>query len=98
MPEVGSPEDPDHEFWILHQRWYAQPNDLIGGWCLMTVDKPPSQADHTKGEIEVGTFLSQGIAEHVATQHNAHVHTGEVLNRLRELREEYHRHIAGRSD
>lgn len=51
---------------MLGLRWYAMPNDLIGGWCVMPVPKPPSE-----GYPEVGSFMAQRIAEHVASLHNA---------------------------
>lgn len=50
--------------------WFAQPNDLIGGWCVMTVDKPPSQCDFRLGEIEVGCFMTEQTAKLVASTHN----------------------------
>lgn len=42
-------------------RWYARRNDLIGGWCVMPVDEPPSQ-----GVPEVADFTSHELAEHIA--------------------------------
>lgn len=50
---------------VLKIQWYAKPNDLIGGWCIMPVEEMPSQGCWT-----VGDFLSQGVAEHVASLHN----------------------------
>lgn len=50
----------------LAARWYAHPNDLIGGWCVMPVDQPPSC-----GVGEVADFTRQEIAEHIAGLHNA---------------------------
>ena len=47
-------------------RWTAMPNDLIGGWCVMAGDKPPS----TAREPEVCDIMNQEIAEHVAGLHN----------------------------
>jgi hypothetical protein len=51
------------EFMQMH--WYAQPNDLIGGWCVMPADEPPSG-----GLPEVADFLTQEAAEHIALLHN----------------------------
>jgi hypothetical protein len=51
---------------ILTARWYVQPDDEIGGWCVMPVDEPPS-AGHPK----VADFLSREMAEHVVELHNA---------------------------
>lgn len=30
---------------LYRRRWYAVPNDLIGGWSVATVDKPVSEID-----------------------------------------------------
>lgn len=49
----------------LRAPWYPQPNDLIGGWCLMLVDDPPSQ-----GGLMVGDLLDEAIARHIAQLHN----------------------------
>jgi hypothetical protein len=46
-------------------RWYARENDLIGGWCVMPLDEPPSY-----GVGEVADFTTRELAEHVAALHN----------------------------
>jgi hypothetical protein len=46
-------------------RWYARPDDLIGGWCVMPVDEPPSA-----GMPAVADFIMQEAAEHIARLHN----------------------------
>lgn len=56
----------DHD--LLSIRWYAQPDDLIGGWCLMSVDKPPSRCSYR--EWQVSSFLDEVTARHVAELHN----------------------------
>jgi hypothetical protein len=56
---------------LLIVRWYPVENDLIGGWSVMTVDKPPSQCDWSKGEIEVASFTGEAVARHIAELHNA---------------------------
>jgi hypothetical protein len=45
--------------------WYARENDLIGGWCIMPIDLPPSS-----GVPDIGDFLTQEVAQHVADLHN----------------------------
>jgi hypothetical protein len=50
----------------LAAAWYARPNDLIGGWCVMPSGEPPSS-----GGPEVADFCTEGIARHVAELHNA---------------------------
>lgn len=50
----------------MQRLWYAKPNDVIGGWCVMPVDEPPSC-----GMFEVVDFISQEAAEHIAMLHNA---------------------------
>jgi hypothetical protein len=49
----------------MQSRWYARPNDLIGGWCVMPVDEPPSG-----GMPEVADFIRQEAAGHIAALHN----------------------------
>lgn len=51
---------------LLGCRWYAQPDDLIGGACIMPIDLPPSS-----GHPSVGDFLSDEIARHIVELHNA---------------------------
>lgn len=41
--------------------WYLQPNDLIGGWCVRTVDTPPSE-----GPGEVADFIREEDAALIA--------------------------------
>lgn len=45
--------------------WFARPNDLIGGWCVMPVDEPPSS-----GIPEVADFTTRELAEHIVSLHN----------------------------
>lgn len=49
--------------------WYAKPNDLIGGWCVMDIDQTPAQAQRPG----VADFTSQALAEHIADLHNQHL-------------------------
>lgn len=56
----------DLERAMLDARWFVQPNDLIGGWSIMPVDRPPSS-----GFPEVADFLSKRAAEHIVGLHNA---------------------------
>lgn len=58
-----SPEKLEGE--ILNRKWYVQPNDLIGGWCIMPVDAPPST-----GCVEIAGFISKDQALHIADLHN----------------------------
>lgn len=52
------------------ERWYAHPNDLIGGWSILTHDGPPSELDGHNGR-EVATFVNQQDARHIVDLHNA---------------------------
>lgn len=49
----------------LTRTWYAKPNDVIGGWCVMDVDALPSS-----GAREVACFATLEEAEHIAALHN----------------------------
>lgn len=57
---------PTTEAGLLAATWYPQPNDLTGGWCVMTTDAPPSA-----GGMDVADFTTEGIARHIADLHNA---------------------------
>jgi hypothetical protein len=47
-------------------RWYAKPDDLIGGWCVMDIDETP----RLSGRPWVATFCSEQVARHIADLHN----------------------------
>lgn len=55
---------------VLNRAWYVRENDLIGGWCVMPVDLPPSS-----GVYEVADFVSRSVAEHIVELHNTWVAT-----------------------
>lgn len=56
----------------LGQRWYVYPNDLIGGWCITNVEKPPSEHNpYTFDEHMVADFVCKEVADHVVDLHNA---------------------------
>lgn len=55
----------------LSGRWYVHADDLIGGWAVMNVDKPPSQCDARAGEGEIASFVSEAVARHIADLHHA---------------------------
>jgi hypothetical protein len=57
---------PDLEEAMLAARWFVQPDDPIGGWCVTVVDPPPSA-----GYPSVADFLSRTCAEHIELLHNA---------------------------
>lgn len=61
----------------INYRWYVKENDVIGGWCVMPIDEPPSW-----GISAVANFISKDCAQHVTNLHNE----------WREL-EEYNAHI-----
>ena len=54
----------------LAATWYARPDDLIGGWCVMPSDEPPSS-----GPPEVASFASETVAQHIADLHNGWLET-----------------------
>lgn len=49
----------------LRMPWFARENDIIGGWCVMPVDEPPSL-----GVPEVANYTTRELAEHIASLHN----------------------------
>ena len=46
--------------------WFAHENDLIGGWCVMGEDKPPSES-----HADVADFTSPNEATFIAAARNA---------------------------
>jgi hypothetical protein len=52
--------------------WYAQVDDLIGGWMIATVDKPASQISNRRedGEMVVGEYLREEDARLIAKLRN----------------------------
>jgi len=46
--------------------WFAHENDLIGGWCVMGEDKPPSES-----KADVADFTAQDDAILLSTFRNA---------------------------
>lgn len=51
-------------------KWYAIEDDLIGGWCVMDADMPPSQATPENGVREIANFIRREDAEKIARLHN----------------------------
>lgn len=54
------------EILTLRAKWYAKPNDLIGGWCVMDTDATPGESNRP----EVADFTSERMANHIAYLHN----------------------------
>lgn len=54
----------------ISKRWYVRPNDLIGGWCITIIDKPPSEINPCEGVSIIGEFLGKELSEHIVTLHN----------------------------
>lgn len=56
---------------VLRAQWFANPDDLIGGWQINTADKRTSELQ--AGEWQVGDFLDRRLAEHIVQLHNEHL-------------------------
>lgn len=68
-------DEPRDDTSVLESRWYAMPEDTIGGWCVMTTADPPSAS---KG-LYVADFIGgPEIAQHIADLHNAHLEEKEA--------------------
>lgn len=52
---------------FLMQRWRAQEDDLIGGWCVTPAGDARTPAE---GAPEIANFISREAAEHIALIHN----------------------------
>lgn len=59
------------ETWYVHQ---DDANDELGGWCVLTVDRPPrtlTGEDVDAGRRLVADFLNEADARRIADLHNA---------------------------
>jgi hypothetical protein len=56
----------------MRDKWYAKPDDLIGGWCVMDTDMTPGEANRP----EIACFISEKLARHIAYLHNQWVYEG----------------------
>ena len=59
---------------LLGERWYAVPNVLIGGWCIVNRDVEDNGAlgaGLADGAREIGHFISEAVARHIVDLHNA---------------------------
>ncbi|GGM53568.1 hypothetical protein ACFFX1_54835 [Dactylosporangium sucinum] len=57
---------------IIQERWYAHPNDLIGGWSILNRDHPPSRLhqEQDPDARKLGCFLTEEVARHIVACHN----------------------------
>lgn len=52
-------------------RWYVTVDDLVGGWCLLTVNLPGLHAhDYRVHGPVVAAFMDEQTAHHIAGLHN----------------------------
>ena len=72
MPDLPNMAFTDPAWWQdknnwRNTRWRAQPDDLIGGWCVSLEDDKRTPAE---GSIQLGEFISEDVAQHMADCHN----------------------------
>lgn len=63
---LGSLDVKQLEQELLVRRWYSHPNDLIGGYCVMPVDAPPSS-----GCFSIADFMTESWTAHIVQLHNS---------------------------
>jgi hypothetical protein len=51
----------------LSQRWRAQPDDMIGGWC---VTPEADKRTPAQGAPQLADFSTEELARHIAQLHN----------------------------
>lgn len=61
-----NPEKLEQE--LMSRSWYVHPNDLIGGYCVMPIDAPPSS-----GCFSIADFMVESHARHIVELHNRSV-------------------------
>lgn len=59
---------------LLRSEWYPVPDDTIGGWALANAPIPTSGHSRDVGVAQLGSFLSERVARHVADVHNRWLH------------------------
>lgn len=64
MTDTPPRQPPD----VLAIRWYAMPEDTIGGWCVMDTPELPSTG---KGYYIADFIAGEAAARHVTDLHNA---------------------------
>lgn len=63
----------------LDKEWFARFNDLTGGWCVMPVDKNPSETR----ENPVADMCDAKTAIHIAKIHNGYLTASGKLRVLK---------------
>lgn len=63
---------------------FAHEDDLIGGWAVMNVDKPPSKANFQAGDAEIASFTNEADAKFIA---HAYQDVPELCNYIKTLEE-----------
>lgn len=60
-----------------YDEWYVVQNDVIGGWDISTLNKPPSQ--YTREEIQqfptIAECTFKSVAEYIVQLHNEAVNS-----------------------
>lgn len=51
--------------YMMNCKWFAQEDDLIGGWCVVPIEQPPSS-----GVFTIANFMDERSARHIAWLHN----------------------------
>ena len=67
--------------------WYANLNDLIGGWVVANADKRSSALDAKRGEHEVADFMDEVNARLVAKTPEAMLLLADVWDHLEVVRQ-----------
>lgn len=73
MPEFT---EEDHTQWnddMLGVRWQAAEDTTIGGWCVQPEGSSPTH----EGGLELASFMTEELAEHIAYLHNEWLERGE---------------------
>lgn len=79
---------------LLTQRWYVLVDDLIGGYAIANVDKQRTSAlDWRQGDSELGSLVSQEVAEHIVRMHNLRLDIIDYERRINEAND--HKGSAG---
>jgi hypothetical protein len=56
---------------IIYCHWYPVTDDTIGGWAISNVPEPVSELNPYNGKFELGSFMTEDEAKHIAYVHNA---------------------------
>lgn len=63
-------KEPVTEQEVIYCYWYPVVDNLIGGWAISNVDMTTADLNPYEGKFELGSFMTEAQARHIADIHN----------------------------